>query len=206
MPGLSAKEREDYLLLLYFGPSPKSPIRRCVRRAYLDLSRTLHGIGQIRDRQQLRVQSHQLLAERLDDLVRSTSVRSQSEFDSWHQALVKELRACYCDHGFKTFSVGQAQKWINMALKYAVTFGDEHIPGISRFFRLCHVPIDNIILQEIAALGGPPISVPWSRLVDYSEYFSLQTWIRRIFPDEEPLAVEFRLWKEGMEKLGQQSD
>lgn len=206
MPGLSAKGREDYLLLLYFGPSPKSPVGRCVRRAYLDLRRTLHGIGQNRERQQLRVQAHQLLAERLDDLVLTKSVVSQTEFDSWHRILVMEMCDYYRDHGFPAFSVGQAQKWINMTLKYAITFGDEYIPEISRFFRLCHVPIDNIILQDLAALGAPQISVRWSRLVDYSEYFSLQTWVRETFPDENPLAVEFRLWKEGMGKLGQQSD
>lgn len=201
MPGLSAKGREDYLLLLYFGPSPKSPVGRCVRRAYLDLRRTLHGISQIRG-----VQAHQLLAERLDDLVRTKSVVSQNEFDSWHRILVIEMCDYYRDHGFPAFSVGQAQKWINMTLKYAITFGDEYIPEISRFFGLCHVPIDNIILQELAALGAPRVSARWSRLVDYSEYFSLQTWVRETFPNEKPLAVEFRLWKEGMEKRGQRSD
>ena len=40
-------EQDDFLLRLYFGAA--APLRACVDRAYLDFSRTLHGIGALPD-------------------------------------------------------------------------------------------------------------------------------------------------------------
>ncbi len=48
-------------------------------------------------------------------------------------------------------------------------------------------------------------NTPWSRIDDYTEYFSLQTWIRGEFPSEEPLRVESRLWRKEMEELDKES-
>jgi hypothetical protein len=205
MPIPSAREREDYLLVLYFGAAPPSPLARCVRRAYRDLNRTLHGMREHPHRQSLHDVAPRLLEERLQMLLESTKVSSQSDFDSWHQMLAEELCTLYRREGFTTFSVGQAQKWINMSFKYAVTFGEDRINGTSRLFPWLHVPIDNIMLDELSLVGAPEMKTPWSRLADYDEYLFLQQWIRRAFPDQAPLTVDFHLWQAGMSKLAVRS-
>jgi hypothetical protein len=204
MPIPSARVREDYLLVLHFGAAPSSPLARCVRRAYRDLNRTLHGMGEHPHREALNDAAPRLLEDRLQALLRSSNVNSQSAFDSWHQMLAEELCALYRREGFSTFAIGQGQKWINMSFKYAVTFGEDRITGTSRVFPWLHVPIDNVILDELKVRGAPQLKAPWSRLARYSEYLSLQQWIRREFPAEAPLNVDFRLWQEGMSKRSDQ--
>lgn len=110
MSELSAKEREDYLFLLYFGGSKKSVIGRCVGRAYRDLCRTLRGMSRHDGHSQLTDGAHKLLEERLKDLLRAEGIQSQADFDSWHKGLVAELCSYYTQARFERFSAGQAQK------------------------------------------------------------------------------------------------
>jgi hypothetical protein len=194
----SAHEREEYLLLLYFGAKPTSPLTRCVRRAYRDVNRTIHGIRDHPANQSLRAAAARLLDTRIGAILRSPVVDSQSAFDSWHRKLTEELCALYASEGFDSFAPGQGQKWINMVFKYAVTFGEDRISGTSRLFQWLHAPIDNVVLTKLSERGGPELEARWSRLHTYNVYLSLQEWIRHAFPGEAPLAVEFRLWQEGM--------
>jgi hypothetical protein len=198
MSVLSAKDREEYLLLLYFGASPKSRIGRCVRRAYRDMNRTLHGLSTNATNKDLGESAHNLLERNLEDVLGTGSIGSQAAFDSWHRQLTTDLCSHYQQAGFENFFVGQAQKWINMALKYAVIFGEERIAGISWLFPWLHVPIDRVVLEM--SPGAPALTTPWSRLNDYCQYFSFQEYFRKRLPAEAPLAIEFRLWQEGMEK------
>jgi hypothetical protein len=73
--------------------------------------------------------------------------------------------------------------------------GEDRLSGFSDFYKLCHVPIDNIILDKIIALGAPRLKCPWSRLDDYSEYLTLQKWFRN--KPNSPLDIEFELWMKG---------
>jgi hypothetical protein len=193
----SAHEREEYLLLLYFGAKPASSLGRCIRRAYRDVNRTIRGIGDHPANPSLRAAAARLLKTRIGAILRSAVVDSQSAFDSWHRKVTGELCDLYASEGFDGFAAGQGQKWINMALKYAVTCGEDRISGTSRLFEWLHAPIDNIVLAELEARGLPELEAPWSHL-PYDVYLSLQKWIRGAFWGEAPLAVEFRLWQEGM--------
>jgi hypothetical protein len=47
------------------------------------------------------------------------------------------------------FFVGQAQKWVNMTMKYIFTVGEQRIPGFDLVYTYCHVPLDNILLEKI---------------------------------------------------------
>ncbi len=205
MPGLSAKEREDYLILLYFGASPKCPVGLCVRRAYLDFNRTLHGISRHATPDKLSKEAHNWMEGRLSDLFKSSAIRSQSDFDAWHKQSVDELCHFYSEREFKSFTVGQAQKWINMTLKYSVIFGEERIPGVSRLISYLHAPIDNVVLDGME-LPDKLKPKAWSQIKEYAEYLGLQAWIRGKFPSQEPLMVEFQLWKEGKEDPGKSSE
>lgn len=177
----SAHEREEYLLLLYFGAKPTSPLGRCIRRAYRDVNRTIHGIGAFPANRSLRAAAARLLDTRIGAILGSPVVDSQSAFDCWHRKLTEELCALYASKGFDTFVAGQGQKWISMVLKYAVTFGEDRISGTSRLFQWLHAPIDNVVLAKLRERGAPELEARWGRLYTYDVYLSLQEWIRDAF-------------------------
>lgn len=193
-PDPTAADHCAFLRRAYFG-DVSTPIDACVDRAYRDFNRTLHGMGKLPHRSHIHERARVQVRMSLEGLAAS-SLTDQAGFDAWHQDTCLRLGASYAEDGFPAFGVGQAQKWLNMAFKYAHVFGEERLPGFARHYRFGHVPLDNIILDRIRALGAPQLSAAWSRLRDYSKYLGLQHWIRQHFPHAAPLAVEFRLWGE----------
>ena len=181
----------EYLIRLYFGSDPDR-LSCCIGRAYRDLNRTLHGLAKIPDGDGLRVQASAVVRAFLADL--SGASLAHATFDSRHKAACTELSSTYSSAGFTKFRVGQAQKWLNMALKYVFTFGEDRLPGYAGLFGLAHIPLDNIILDQLRRFGVPRLTTRWSRLVEYEEYMGVQRWVRSTFLGSAPLAVEFHLW------------
>jgi hypothetical protein len=62
-------------------------------------------------------------------------------------------------------------------------------------YGLAHIPLDNIILDQLRDCGLPQLTSRWSRLTEYEEYIVIQRWVRSKFPGSAPLAVEFALWQ-----------
>jgi hypothetical protein len=195
-------QQSDFLLRLYFGPGGDA-LGACVRRAYLDLSRTLHGIVRLANANELQSKASLQISHALEELPKTLrSNLNQEAFDSWHRQECEELCALYKGKGFDSFAIGQAQKWINMAFKYVFVYGEERLPGYVDLYGLGHVPLDNIMLKQLKRFQAPEISSAWSRLRDYGEYLAFQHWIRTTFSDSVPLAVEFHLWLEADLKQG----
>jgi len=91
------------------------------------------------------------------------------------------------------FTVGQAQKWINMTFKYLHLLDYEKVNGV---YEYCHIPIDSYMLNAT----NYHMSKPWSKLDDYEEYLNYQEWFRETYKDEIPLDAEFYLWLEEAKK------
>lgn len=83
------------------------------------------------------------------------------------------------------FTNGNAQKWLNMALKYLWLLGD--LPNDIKDERF-HAPIDRYILQKLWNLKADGVTCSadmfyckgnsWSKISDYDDYFDLQKVIR----------------------------
>jgi hypothetical protein len=82
-----------------------------------------------------------------------------------------------------------------MALKYVFAFGEDRLPGYAGVFGLAHIPLDNIILDQLRGYGMPRLPTRWSRLAEYEQYMVIQRWVRSTFSGSAPLAVEFALWQ-----------
>lgn len=191
-PGITRKDFEEYLFRLYFG-SDTDLIRACIIRAYLDFNRTLHGLWKIENAGAIKNKAIDLLKSQLHALkLLLAKPITSAQFDDWHKITCERLISHYKENGFHFF-VGQAQKWVNMTLKYMFTFGDQRIPGYEKARPYCHAPIDNIVLQKLSKYGFPHLNCAWSRLDDFDEYINIQKWIRETF-GEGPLDIEFRLW------------
>lgn len=194
---INRKDYEEYLIRLYFGKSDDL-LAACLNRAYRDFNRTMHGFDKLKTKDQL----HQKV---LDYLKKSflemqtgcVRISKQEEFDDWHGSICSILASYYENHGYISFSVGQAQKWINMTFKYIFTMGEDRVPGFNNLYEFCHIPLDNIILKKLSGeYGFTGLSCAWSRLDDYDEYLACQKWIRQTF-SEIPLDIEFKLWMKG---------
>jgi len=182
----------EYLLRLYFGGDPDR-LSLCIGRAYRDLNRTLHGFAKVPEGEWLRAKASGVVRAFLTSLAGASL--DQAAFDRRHHAACTELCSTYTAAGFAGFRVGQAQKWLNMALKYVFAFGEDRLPGYAGVFGLAHIPLDNIILDQFRGYGVPKLTTRWSRLAEYAEYMGIQQWVRSAFPGSAPLAVEFALWQ-----------
>lgn len=146
-----------------------------------------------------------------------------SDFDDWHKAKCEEIKEkmngnyetvnnSYEKVLEESFTIGQAQKWVNMTLKYLWLLNA--LPtGVKPEY--LHVPIDSYII-EIAydnknkfenALGlleeKPEES--WSKLSKYEEYFKIQKAIREAIKTNTtnetiPIKWESLAWIEVAEK------
>lgn len=177
------KERINYLLNVYFGDYANHEILSAVERAYLDLARTQHGFAKIKEKQQIQEQRKSFLISAIEH-IRDSQFTEQNEFDEYHRKVMMELKHLSRNN----FSIGQAQKWVNMSIKYCLIIAPSRYEKNILFF---HVPIDNIVLSE---LSDYQFSCRWSRLDDYDEYLRFQNWFRGKFPDKAPILTELTLW------------
>jgi hypothetical protein len=119
------REYEDYLIRLIFGVKVENdPLSVCVSTAHLDFNRTLRGIGKVQNGAKLHKDSVDVLTEsfgKLREILKTPT--DQAAFDDWHREACASLISVY-DGSFKVYG-GQAQKWVNMTLKYFYTLGDE---------------------------------------------------------------------------------
>jgi hypothetical protein len=194
-PYPTAADQYEYLLRVYFGSNPDR-LFCCISRAYRDMNRTLRGFSKTTESEKVRTQGSGIVRSFLMSLTAAKDTTLiQASFDTNHAATCRQLCEMFAGAGYGEFRVGQAQKWINMALKYVFVFGEERLPGYSRCYWLAHIPLDNIILERLRPLGAPHLTTSWSRVSSYEEYMAIQKWVRITFSDSAPLAVEFALWQ-----------
>ena len=152
---LTEADLKDYLARVYFGPVEDAPIRKAVERAYRDFNRTLRGFGKYPARIEVRSSAGEYLQEELKAL-KSAQMGSEADFDSWHETTCGRLKSFYGDF---PFTIGQSQKWINMAIKYIFVLDRTRVEAHWQYY---HVPIDKILLKHLHGQGHepPPINSP----------------------------------------------
>ena len=136
----SRHDQEEFLVCCYFGIETDY-LTRCIRRAYLDFCRILHGINKFPD---IREKAADTVQRQLDEL-RTKNDMDQPTFDDWHRRACDCVSALYAKHGYNCFYAGQSQKWLNMSLKYIFALGEERLPGHQRLYKFCHIPLDKRI-------------------------------------------------------------
>lgn len=219
-PTPSRDEWSKFLLGLYFGQGidDDNLLKHSIERAYLDLCRTIHGLGKLgkdheTETNALYSDACQII-EKSIGVLETAHIKSQTEFDQWHKNACDNLKSEYNDffkkhEGSAEFTVGQSQKWINMTLKYAFALikvypNPVKIEYLNEIYAFCHAPIDNIFLEAISERFGKEIlkgsfcdiTGGWSRKDDYLEYSRFQSLLRETC--QAPLLdVEFSLWNKG---------
>lgn len=176
----------DFLKMLYFGVT-ENPFEAASKRAYTDMCRTIRFNG--KSGEAIRKMVDVLLEERIPDLV---MIKDAKEFTFWHESICEEILALYAEEGIE-FYIGQAQKWVNMTLKYLYVL----VPDVVEpFYRFLHIPLDNYIM-DIAKkqYGVPDLPCAWSRIPDYKTYLDYEERLIEVI-DDIPLDWEFLKWVE----------
>lgn len=228
-----------FLWLSYFGITPDSDdntkIEKCIERAYRDLNRT---IGFTYSQSVLDKKSDQTISQDARDIFIKAKQDFKSKliedikqkvkglpeelkeksFKEWHNEICNEIIKCNPDvEGSpnvkvlkENLSYGQAQKWVNMTLKYMWLMGLIEEPDIQK--QLC-VPVDNYILKALydeqynvdpfVIVKGDTYKVkqkngktayPWSKFPDACFYYGLDEKIKSIIGDGMPLEWENKVW------------
>lgn len=163
-------------------------------KAYADLQRTLQGMGTHPDRDILKQKTHESITAFVDDLA---TINSQEEFDQAHKRWCEKTVAEFEQYahptrtGFK-FHYGQAQKWLNMTLKYLAVL--DH-PDVQRVYPYLHVPLDQYVYNEASREGIKRLTA-WSRLGP-EKYITYQESLREMVKAKGnscPLDWEADVW------------
>lgn len=194
------KDILDSLRVFYFGAN-NDPFKAASFRAYRDFNRTLRLENiEVDVRLKLRNEVTDIIRQRITKLSEEIDV-TQESFDKWHQETCDMIREPYEKVGIE-FSWGQAQKWINMTIKYLYVIGSCSFDGI---FQFCHVPVDNYVIhiakQELK-LTAPKYN--WSKWT-YSQYVDYQGKLRSRIHNLSPLRWELKSWVKEARRLKKDS-
>lgn len=158
-------------------------IELAMTKAYRDLMRTIRSFATNINNNRIKINARSCIKEYINRMINS-NILNQEQFDKLHKEACYELIKKF-ENQF--FTIGQAQKWINMTFKYLHLLEYKEIKHIYEF---CHIPIDSYMLN----ITNYQMSKPWSKLNDYDEYLEYQKWFRNKYNDEIPLDAEFHLW------------
>lgn len=188
---LTDSDFDNFYIRLYFDTSD-GYLYASIKRAYRDFNRTIRNIPkELKERDIWRKTLYAILASRADRIL-TTSFSDQVEFTKWHKATCLAI----CEASNNILTIGQSQKWINMTLKYAFTFGNSRINGISKNYSFFHIPIDNIIQEilkekyNIQKITG----YSWSTIPDYDTYYNYQKEVRNALKGKIVMDEEFILF------------
>ena len=165
-------------------------IELAMTKAYRDLMRTIRSFATNVNNNRIKTNARSFIKEYINKIIKS-NITTQEQFDKLHQEVCENLIEKFED---QYFTIGQAQKWINMTFKYLHLLEYKDITNIYEF---CHIPIDSYMLN----ITNYQMSKPWSKLNDYDEYLQYQEWFRDKYKNDIPLDVEFYLWLEEAKKI-----
>ena len=164
-------------------------VELAIGKAYRDLMRTIRGFASNKNNNVIKTNARESIKKYIDYIVECNM--NQELFDKLHREQSYKLIEIF---GEQEFSIGQAQKWINM------TFKNLHLLEYSKIgavYEYCHIPIDSYMLS---ITKYSKLNTSWSKLDNYDNYLEYQKWFREKYKDEIPLDAEFRLWLEEVKK------
>lgn len=179
---LTSDIKENFYIRLYFNTTNGFE-NAGLKRAYLDFNRTLKIKNKNSvDRKEVQTKTQEFLKSKLLHLIRK-KINTQDEFDFEHKKLCFELINFWDE-----LKIGQAQKWINMTLKYWLLFGNDKINYIEENSTFFHIPIDSYVQKGMFDEKTPK---PWSKIDDYDIYFNYQKRHRELKTGNPPIIDEF---------------
>lgn len=156
----------DFLVFSYFDVDLKDSadymINAAINKAYLDATQQgAYNTLINKENKDLSDKAKENAWRKITDFLKPANLPSEGEYDKWHTTLCEELTESYNElNGI--FSYGNAQKWVNMTMKYlyifhrllqvynpASDFENKYGKKIEKLIPKLHVPIDSYIIQAV---------------------------------------------------------
>ena len=200
-------------------------ITKCIDRAYLDFNRTLLFKEEYKGDTKKKKNKRKKALSHLKDTIRISIVdlidNKIDDYNKWHNQLCQALLEEAEKGNFliekekemptqksKVFYYGQAQKWVNMTIKYVWLLG--LIP--ERFEKELHIPVDRYLIEALLPNCAVPTKndseikptafqadkiVPWSEWnkINYNDFQSCCKQSNKE-KNKLPLVWENRIWIE----------
>ena len=195
----------EFLAILAFNETKDTMEAACIR-AYRDMCRTIRRTDGYKfsalsanTKIAMRIAVSQTIKKRLSRM--EITNLDQNYFDNWHKKTcetIKNVFAKKIGNGWK-LSYGQAQKWLNMTLKYLYVLSYNFTPNQLACF---HAPLDSYIFevaQNQLSIRKP--SKDWSKM-DYKEYMDYQRKIREHMTGTTVFYWELCSWNEAAARHG----
>ncbi len=200
-----------FLLNIYFRGNDH--LSNAVNRAYRDMNRTISFINACDKTSKENKENRKKLIEKVKKII-AAGIRNSNikNFDDWHCEICRNIQLVYINdvQGEKGLTYGQAQKWINMTLKYLTIINQlenidvDYKNFITNHGRDFHVPVDTIILDSFEEEYKNSKAIPnsgtnkkrkcWSKWNE-DEYKSFQDYLKNnISGYESLLDWEFEKW------------
>lgn len=208
----------EFLMYAYFGITKADPkdiiLKKFAERAYIDLAMSTIGKFKSDDKNERR-KYRKIVCEMLSkEYCNLLECKNKKEFDKMHKKICDKVCEIYIEI-IPNFSYGQAQKWLNMMLKYMFL-----LEGDLLIKEYLHVPIDKYIMQAVGS-NDPKLkhclklecvpkkdgtvgkysessSKPWSKW-NYDEYIAFQNAVRTAVSESNynsPIEWENEAWIE----------
>ncbi|MBX7226848.1 MAG: hypothetical protein K1X55_12520 [Chitinophagales bacterium] len=191
-------EIHRFLLQSLFGKI-ENKYDAAINRAYRDFNRTLKDFfKENKDERKIKVKENwNLIIKQFINEVKNNTYENYEAFDAMLENYCKKLINSNIEL-YNKLTIGQAQKWLNMTLKYLIILEEDGIEINMQYF---HIPIDNVI-QDIleAKLNIPKEFSTWSQIDDYKAYLDYQQKVRTKFVSEYPILKEMELFNEAIAK------
>lgn len=202
----------NFLVQAYMGaPTRRTFGRRLtwgqqVRRAYLDVNRTLHGVAVWAERDVRFGEAAAQIENRIMSLGQDHGCGlDRAAYDNWHLETRSAMAEAVGDWTFRGrrryLRPGQTQKWLNMTLKYlyvSAAVSDVDLRGAGAAYRYAHLPLDEKVLTALSARGchkAAPWRLRWSAM-DEDSYQHIQAWaLENLAHGGALLDLDFELWQ-----------
>lgn len=195
------KKRIDRFYKVCLFGNYKDDYGAAANRAYRDLCRTIN----FKDKDDKKHCEYRsgivgLIVEKIQEYLLKCQEPNQGIYDAFHREL-SGLITSY-ENEIAELTYGQAQKWVNMTMKYLCVLSEGNFTGkfewLGRFYPYLHVPIDSIILNKIAEARFPNINLDknlsWSKIDKYEFYLEIQKNLRKSLTAMSPMDWEFEVW------------
>lgn len=193
---LYARFKQEGYRIKKYANLPVTSISDIAQLAYLDVNRTIRGITPEQS-----LSFKQAVVTLIETLLTSASL-NQAEFDQLHHQCCQRCLAFSSPSGARIY-YGQAQKLLNMSLKYLYNEYAAYNGKLNQFRfpdnnieHLFHLPIDSQIRDALIDSFGfiAPTRLPWSQW-SYEHYISFQHQLRkRLSPQYRALEIDYMLW------------
>lgn len=188
--------KENSYRIKRFRDNPVKEIEDVVQLGYLDVNRTLHGISKFNEQSKLLKSK---VSEFISNLL-AKPPKNQGDYDKIHDECCSEC--CQIRNGID-IRYGQAQKVVNMSLKYLYNeyafYQEKKYLGFTKerieiFF---HLPIDRYVLAYFKKYHKLAIDdIRWS-LWEKKQYVEFQEKLKqKLIGGYFPLEIDYIIWRQ----------